>query len=172
MVMQQWEMACMDFFRANKKILINEQVTAVLPGLKDMRVHDWVATHGDRLSELQFPEFIKELQREFLPDGWDDKLHAKIRNSHLKSSNSFSNWVNNICHLNIVLRNTEYYFSDSALHLQLDSLLDADLWSCCKNRNVKDTIDRIAKQTLEKTGSLAHFLDCQGAETSSRRMHE
>ena len=36
MVMCQWEMACMDFFRENKKIEAEEHVAAVLLGLKDM----------------------------------------------------------------------------------------------------------------------------------------
>lgn len=151
MVMHQWEMACTDFFRANKKILEHEQVAAILPGLKDMRARDWVATHGDHLADLDFPEFIKELQREFLPDGWDDELHAKIRNSRLKSSDSFPTWVNDICHLNIVLRNTEYYFLDIALRLQLDSLLDADLWNRCKNRNMKEVVDKVTRDTAGKT---------------------
>ena len=95
-------MACTDFFRADK-ILEDEQVAAVLPGLKDMWAHDWVAIHGDCLAELGFPDFIKELQREFLPDGWDNELHVKICNSCLKSSDSFPTWVNEIHHLNIVL---------------------------------------------------------------------
>jgi hypothetical protein len=80
-----------------------------------MCAHDWVATHGNRLAYLSFTKFIVELQREFLPDGWDDKLHTKIHNLCLKTLDSFPDWVNNIHHLNIVLRNTEYYFSDGAL---------------------------------------------------------
>jgi hypothetical protein len=36
MVMHQWEMACTDFFRANKKLEVNDHVAAVLLGLKDM----------------------------------------------------------------------------------------------------------------------------------------
>lgn len=127
MVMCQWEMVCSDFFRANKKIMENEQVSAVLPGLKDMHAHNWVATHGDHLAGLKFPDFVKELQVEFLPEGWDDELHAKIRNARLKSADSFPTWMNDIHHLNIILQNTEYFFSDVALCLQLESLLDSDL---------------------------------------------
>jgi hypothetical protein len=37
MVMHQWEMACEDFFSANKKLEEADRITAVLPGLKDMR---------------------------------------------------------------------------------------------------------------------------------------
>jgi hypothetical protein len=103
MVMHQWEMACTNFFRSNKKIELEDCVAAVLPGLKDLCAHDWVTTHGDRLAGLSFSVFIKELQCEFLPEGWDDELHAKIHNSRLRSSDSFLKWVNDIHHLNIVL---------------------------------------------------------------------
>ena len=37
MVMCQWEMACIDFLRENKKIHVNECIVAVLSGLKDMQ---------------------------------------------------------------------------------------------------------------------------------------
>jgi hypothetical protein len=37
MVMRQWEMACINFFRVNKKIDVDRHVAVVLPGLKDMR---------------------------------------------------------------------------------------------------------------------------------------
>lgn len=71
-------MACTDFFRANKKIPLEEHMSVVLPGLKDMHARDWVATHGDRLAEMTFMQLVKEMQKEFLPDGWDNELHAKI----------------------------------------------------------------------------------------------
>jgi hypothetical protein len=85
MVVCQWEMACANFFKANKKLEVNDRVAAVLLGLKDMQAQDWVTTHGNHLSGLTFSAFIVELQKEFLPDGQDDELHAKICNMCLKS---------------------------------------------------------------------------------------
>jgi hypothetical protein len=76
MVMRQWEMACEDFFSANSKLEETERIAAVLPGLKDMQARDWVATHHSELTSLSFAGFMKTLCREFLTDGWDDKLHA------------------------------------------------------------------------------------------------
>jgi hypothetical protein len=160
MVMRQWEMACMDFFRSNKKIEVEDRVAAVLPGLQDLRARDWVATHGDRLAGLSFSVFIKELQHEFLPEGWDDELHAKIHNSRLRSSDSFPKWVNDIHHLNIVLRNSEYHFSDTELHLQLDSLLDVDLCSCCKNWKIKELVDKIGDEGNSEEESVERHLAC------------
>lgn len=102
-VMHQWEMACEDFFSANKKLEDMDCVGAVLPGLKDMHAHDCVVMHQAELVGLSFANFMKNLQKEFLSDGWDDELHACIYNAHLKASNSFSKWVNNVQHMNIIL---------------------------------------------------------------------
>jgi hypothetical protein len=43
-VLWQWEMACDDFFAANRKLETAEHVGAVLPGLKDMHICDWIMT--------------------------------------------------------------------------------------------------------------------------------
>jgi hypothetical protein len=127
MVMHQWEMACEDFFSANKKLEESDCMAAVLPGLKDMHARDWVATHHTELVVLTFASFMKDLRKEFLSDGWDDELHARICNAWLRPSDSFTKWVNDIRHLNIILRGTNYHFSKDTLRFQLDSLLDVDL---------------------------------------------
>jgi hypothetical protein len=90
------EMVCEDFFSANKKLEDADHICAVLPSLKDMHAHNWVAMHQAKLVDLLFAEFMKTLQKEFLSEGWDDELHARICNMHLKASDSFSKWVNNI----------------------------------------------------------------------------
>jgi predicted membrane-bound spermidine synthase len=43
-VLRLWEMACEDFFAANRKLEAADYVGAVLPGLKDMRIRDWIAS--------------------------------------------------------------------------------------------------------------------------------
>lgn len=151
LAMQQWEMACKDFFSANKKVDKKDRVSTILPGLKDMHARDWVATHHNLLGALAFLVFMKEFHMEFLPGGWDNKLHAHICNSQLRSSDSFPKWVNNIHHSNIILRGTSYHFSDDALHLQLDTLLDLDLCIHCKNHNVKELIKSATNNAGEKT---------------------
>ena len=102
-VLRLWEMACEDFFTANRKLEAADYVGAVLPGLKDMRFHDWITSHCARLSTLAFSDFMKLLCKEFLPEGWEDKHHTQICNSRLKSSNSFTSWLNNVCHINFAL---------------------------------------------------------------------
>lgn len=90
MVMHQWEMACEDFLSANSKLVESDCIAAILPGLKDMRVRDWVAIHCLDLTALVFMDFMKCLRREFLSEGWDDELHTHICNAHLEASNSFA----------------------------------------------------------------------------------
>jgi hypothetical protein len=141
MVMCQWEMACEDFFSANSKLEEMDHVAAILPGLKDMRARDWVATHRSDLTLLSFADFMKSLHREFLTEGWDDELHACICNVCLQASDLFAKWVNDICHMNIILHGTDYHFSDDSLRFQLDSLLDTDLHTHCKNRKIKDIVE-------------------------------
>jgi hypothetical protein len=154
--MRQWEMACEDFFSVNKKLEVADQVSVILPGLKDMRARDWVATHRTDLITLPFADFMKSLHKEFLAEGWDDELHARICNAQLKTSDSFAKWVNDIRHTNIILWGTKYHFSEDALCFQLDSLLDVDLRTRCKNRKVKDLVEGVVNGTGEKTAE-AHL---------------
>jgi hypothetical protein len=151
LVMRQWEMACEDFFSASKKLEVADRVAAILPGLKDLRARDWVATHRADLVILPFDEFMVQIRREFLSEGWDDELHAKICSSRLKISDSFMSWVNELRHLNIILRGTDYHFNDDSFRLQLDSLIDADLRSRAKNRRIKESVDAAVDNKNEKT---------------------
>jgi hypothetical protein len=141
LVMHQWEMACEDYFSATKKLDVSDHISMVLPGLKDLCAHDWVATHCTDLIPLSFDDFMVELCREFLPEGWDDELHAKICSCRLKVSNTFMSWVNKLCHLDIILHKTNYHFNDDSLHLQLDSLIDTNLCACAKHRRIKESVD-------------------------------
>lgn len=152
MAMHHLEMACIDYFITNK-VKASDWVMAVLSGLMDLWTCDWVVTHGDCLAGLLFDKFIKELQKEFLPEGWDDKLHAKICNSCLTSSEPFTKWVNNIHHLNLFLQNSEYQFSDTDLRCQLNSLLDVDLWNWCKNHKIKEIVSKVGGRQIQKTRS-------------------
>jgi hypothetical protein len=151
LILRQWEMACEDYFSASKKLEVIDRVAAILPSLKDLCARDWVATHRVHLVTLSFEDFMIEIRREFLTEGWDDELHAKICSSHLKMSDSFMSWLNELRHLNIVLRGTDYHFNDDALHLQLDSLVDTDLRSRAKNCRIKESIDAAVNNKGEKT---------------------
>jgi hypothetical protein len=84
---------------------------------------------------------MKLLRKEFLPEGWEDEHHTQICNSRLKSSDSFTSWLNDVCHINFALRGSDHHFNDDTLRIQLESLLDTDLRTRAKNRNVKDLVE-------------------------------
>lgn len=88
---------------------------------------------------------------EFLPVLWEDELHNWICSLHLKLKTDFPSWLNEICHINIVLWGTDYHFSDDALCLQLDSLLDGDLCTRCKNCKVKEAVENMTDSAGAKT---------------------
>ena len=45
----------------------------------------------------------------------------------------------------------DYHFSKDTLHFQLNSLLDVDLRTHCKNHKIKELVDAAADATSEKT---------------------
>jgi len=59
-VMMDFENAAQDFFIA-KSISAEKQVTMTIPGLKDIRVWDWIVTDHEHLISLPFINFMKEL---------------------------------------------------------------------------------------------------------------
>jgi hypothetical protein len=147
----------------SKKLEVADRVAAILPGLKDLRARDWVATHHADLITLPFDEFMVQIRREFLSEGWDDELHAKICSSRLKISDSFMSWVNELHHLNIILQGMDYHFNDDSFRLQLDSLIDTDLRSHSKNHRIKESVDAAVDNKNEKTAkhvSLSGSLKC------------
>lgn len=107
--------------------------------------------HHMEFIAVPFASFMKELCKTFLSNGWDNELHGCICNACLRPSDSFSKWVNDIHHLNIILCGTDYHFSEDTLCFQLNSLLDVNLRTHCKNCKIKDLIDAAINVTCEKT---------------------
>jgi hypothetical protein len=56
---------------------------------------------------MSFVNFMKLPHKEFLPESWEDEYHMQICNSCLKSTDSFPNWLNNVCHINFALRGSD-----------------------------------------------------------------
>ena len=79
------------------------------------------------LSTLLFPDFIKELWAEFLPQDWEDKVHSQILNSPLTPSQSFNCWANSLQALNCTLRGTKSYLTPSHLQEQIEANINDEL---------------------------------------------
>lgn len=107
-----FEQFCENYF-TNTKTLIPEdkKVIQILPSFQDPLIWDWVASCQPHLSTLLFTEFIKELQTEWLPCNWEDKIWSQILNSHLNVSQSFSVWANLLQALNCTLWGTKSHLT-------------------------------------------------------------
>ena len=57
--------AAQDFFVA-KSMPADRQVANVIPGLKDIRIHDWITADCEHIVALPFVDFMKELHANYL----------------------------------------------------------------------------------------------------------
>ena len=108
-------------------ILEDKKVIHILPSFQDPLIHDWITSSCQHLSTLLFPDFIKELQAEFLPQDWEDKVQSQILNSHLSLSQSFNSWANSLQALNCTLRGTKSHLTPSHLQEQIEANIDDEL---------------------------------------------
>jgi len=118
-VAMDFKNAAQDFFVA-KSVPADKQVSLILPGIKDIHVHDWIMADQARITSLTFIDFIKELHENYLQNDWEDQIRNDILTSTLASSKkSFWNWSQQLLSLNCLLRNTPSVFDDVALHNHL-----------------------------------------------------
>ena len=72
-VMINFENTAFDFF-ISKLIPLEKQVTTVMPGIKDMRICDWILAECICLKELPFMEFMAEMRTNYLHQDWEDLI--------------------------------------------------------------------------------------------------
>ena len=61
-VMMEFENACMDFFEA-KLVLVDKQVTFILPSIKDFHICNWIATDHATIVTLPFTSFMSQFHK-------------------------------------------------------------------------------------------------------------
>ena len=126
-VMMDFQNAALDFF-VSKSVPADKQVTMIIPGIKDIRIRDWIGANRDRIVALTFAEFMKEMRLNYLPQDWEDQVQNDILTSMLTTSAlSFWNWSQKVIKLNCLLRNTASAFDDNALRNHLEAHLDDEL---------------------------------------------
>ncbi|EDR02339.1 reverse transcriptase-RNase H-integrase [Laccaria bicolor S238N-H82] len=126
-VMMDFENAALDFFMS-KSIPADKQVTMVIPGIKDLRIRDWIAADRARIVALPFDKFMVEMRLNYLPPDWEDQVRNEILTSTLTASKtSFWNWSQNLLKLNCLLRGTASAFDESTLCNHLEAHLDDEL---------------------------------------------
>ena len=126
-VMMDFENAALDFF-VSKSVPAKKQVTMIIPGIKDLRIRDWISAEHTRLINLPFSEFMSKMRSNYLHQDWEDQIRNQILTSTLVSSKvSFWNWSQQLLKLNCLLRGTASVFDDAALRNHLEAHLDEEL---------------------------------------------
>jgi len=142
-VMMDFENAALDFF-VSKSVPAEKQVTMIIPGIKDLRICDWISAECMRLVDLPFSEFMSEMRSTYLHQDWEDQIRNQILTSTLASSKvSFWNWSQQLLKLNCLLCGTALVFDDMALCNHLEAHLDEELCTCLKHNEARK--DKILK---------------------------
>ena len=136
-VMMEFENACYDFFEA-KSVPNDKQVAFILPGIRDLRIRNWIAADRATIVTLPFATFMSQLRSNYLHPDWEDHVRDKILNSRLDpNKESFRAWSQNIIKLNCLLRNMTSVFDEATLRNQLDAHLDDGLKERVKHSDAK-----------------------------------
>ena len=152
-VMMEFENAFHDFFEA-KSVPADKKVAFILPGIKDFRIHNWVAADCATIIALPFTAFMSQLCDNSLHPDWEDHVCDKILKLVLDpTKGSFWDWSQNVIKLNCLLRDTPSLFDDTTLWNQLDAHLDDDLKDHVKHSKAKK------EKTLKSWVDAVHRLD-------------
>jgi len=140
-VMMDFENTALDFF-VFKSVPPDKQVTMIIPGIKDLRICDWISMDCTHLVDLPFSNFMKEMRVNYLHQDWEDQIHNQILTSTLLSSKtSFWNWSQQLLKLNCLLCGTSSVFDNAALCNHLEVHLDEELHARLKHNEVwKDKV--------------------------------
>ena len=152
-IMVDFENAALDFF-VLKSIPADKQVTMIIPGIKDLHIHDWITAERAHIITLPFADFMAEMRTNYLPPDWEDQVRNEILTSTLTASKtSFWNWSQNLLKLNCLLWGMSSVFDEPTLCNHLEAHLDDKL-------KVKVRHSEARKDKVFKTWVTAvHLLD-------------
>jgi hypothetical protein len=137
----------------------------IIPGIKDLRIHDWISAEHARLVELPFLDFMKEMHINYLHQDWEDQIRNQILTSTLTSSQtSFWNWSQKLLKLNCLLRGTASVFDDAALRNHLEAHLDEELHARLKHNKARK--DKVLKTWI---ASVRLIDEARAVETKRHR---
>lgn len=163
-VMMDFENAALDFF-VSKSVPADKHVTMIIPGIKDLRIRDWISADRARIIILPFLDFMKEMRANYLQQDWEDQIRNKILTSTLASSKtSFWNWSQQLLKLNCLLRGTSSEFDDAALRNHLEAHLDEELRNRLKHNEARK--DKVLKTWINSVRLLD---EARAVETKRQR---
>jgi hypothetical protein len=180
-VMMDFENAALDFF-VSKSVAPEKQVTMIIPGIKDLRIRDWISAERARLVDLPFLDFMSEMRSNYLHQDWEDQIRNQILTSTLVSSKvSFWNWSQQLLSLNCLLRGTASVFNNAALRNHLEAHLNEELRvrlkhnEACKDKVLKTWIasirlidEALAVETKRHRELIEETLDRQAKQQNTR----
>ena len=92
-VLCQFDNTCCCYFSL-KDISPDDCVSKIIYNFESSAVQSWVATDETCLSALEFPAFLVELKKKFLPRSWEDELVQD--QISMQGSSNFLMWVNTV----------------------------------------------------------------------------
>ena len=72
-VMMDFQNVAQDFFIA-QSVPDDKQFMLIMPGIKDLRICDWIGAQHACIIALPFSEFMKEVHDNYLPQDWEDQV--------------------------------------------------------------------------------------------------
>lgn len=138
---KDYETACRDFFDT-KEIEEEDQVRRILVGIKDHRMRDWVSGQRDRIVQLLFDAFMKEIRLKYLPHDWEPKVRIRILSANFNQrKQTFWDFASYIQKQNSLLLSTPSHFELDKLRTQIEAKLDSALSVIYFERKLDATTD-------------------------------
>lgn len=169
-VVREFENHCTTYFiNAKDGVADDIKVTKILGCFENALVDDWASTERERLSALNFTEFMKEFRERWLPPNWEQMVRTQMLGTPLNPrTQKFEAWAAQVLSHNVSLRNTNSHMTDEKLRMQLEIMLDEELRTLASESGVAtitelrpwmNKIKEIDNRRQIDLKRMAHFFD-------------
>jgi hypothetical protein len=133
-VMREFEEGCVGYFET-KEVEEEKMVWKILPGLKDSRIRDWIATDCDRLRTLSFEEFMIEFRAAYLDEDWEENTHREL-GGMVQGEATFWDYAIEVQSKNSLLTTTASHLDNEKLRHRIKASMNKLLARHCINAKV------------------------------------
>jgi hypothetical protein len=135
-ILRDFEDGCETYF-FHKKVKDDEQVQAIVLGIKDHRISDWYRAGKAVIVAMTFSAFMAAVHIKLLKDGWEYTLQKEILSS-TQGTTPFDDWQNNIGSSNSLLVGTTYHVPEATIRAHLTANMNDELASDCDEEKTHD----------------------------------